>query len=77
MLLNIIIVLLMAIACAAVWHSLTGQRAARRMLWGSAGAFALLAVWAIASMGAFLVPSVALTLVASLCALAVRGPATI
>ncbi len=77
MLLSIIAVLLVAIASAAVWHSLTGRRTARRVLWGCAGAFALLAVWAFASMGIFLAPSVALALVASLCALTVHGPATV
>lgn len=77
MLLSIIAVLLVAIAGAAVWHSLTGRRAARRVLWGCAGAFTLLAVWAFASMGIFLAPSVALALVASLCALTVHGAATV
>lgn len=73
----IIVVLLVAITCAALWHSLTGRLAARWTLWGCAGAFVLLAVWAMVSIGVFLAPSVALVLVASLCAVAVRGPATL
>lgn len=79
LLLSSILALLMAISCAAVWHSLTGRKAARGLLWSCADAFTLLAVWAMIGMGmdVFLAPSVALALVASLCALAVRGPVTI
>jgi hypothetical protein len=77
MLLVVIVALLVAITCAAVWHSLTGRLAVRWMSWDCTGAFILLAVWAMVGIGVFLAPSVALALVASLCALAVRGSVTL
>ena len=68
--LGIIAVLLAGIVGGAVWHSATGHRGARGILWGCAGVLTLFALLALLTIGRYLLPGVALAVVASLCALA-------
>lgn len=67
--LSIVGVLLLGVAIPAVWHSLTGKRGAQWLLWVSTAAFMFFTLLAILSIGAFLLPSAALALAASICAL--------
>lgn len=71
--LGIVAVLSLGVGLAAVWHSRTGRRGARTLLWGATAALALYTFLSILSIGALLLPSVAFALVA--CASAVgRSP---
>lgn len=67
--LSIVAALLLGLAVPAVWHSRTGRHGAQWTLWGSTAALASFTLLAILSIGALLLPSVALAIVASLCAL--------
>ncbi len=65
----IVAVLLLGVAIPAVWHSLTGQRGAQWILWGSTTALLIFTLLGIFTIGAFLLPAAAFALIASLCAL--------
>ncbi len=53
-----------------MWHSLTGQRGAQWIVWGSTIALLIFTLLAILTIGVFLLPAAAFALIASLCALA-------
>lgn len=76
-LLSVLAALLLTITLGAVWHSLTDRIGARWMLWGGTGALTLIAVLGLLSIGIFLLPGVALAIVASLCAIADRRPTAV
>lgn len=67
--LTIVAAMMLGIAIPAVWHSRTGQRGAQGVLWVATAALTFFTILAILSIGALLLPSAALALVASLCAL--------
>lgn len=67
--LSIIAALLLAVVIPAVWHSRTGQGASQWILWGGTAMLSVFTLLAIFSIGPWLLPSAALALVASLCAL--------
>ncbi len=68
--LSIVAILLLAVAIPAVWHSLTGQRGAQWIVWGSTAALLIFTLLGIFTIGIFLLPAAALALVAGVCALA-------
>lgn len=74
--LSIIAILVLGVAAAAIRHSQTSQRGARRALWGMTGMFAAFTVLALFSIGALLLPSAGFALVA--CAFSLgHGPTSV
>ena len=67
--LSIVAILLLGIVISAVWHSRTGRRGAQWLLWGSTAAIVVFTLLAMFSIGLWLLPSAALALAASICAL--------
>lgn len=63
--LGIVAVLSLGVGHSVVWHSRTGRRGARKLLWGATAALALYTILSMLSIGALLLPSVAFALIAS------------